>query len=125
MRSTQVLLNGAGRTYVLCSTRRTLQTEKDHMLSKTFTVWRARLKCGSELNLPGSSWLLLPIRPTNELTLCPLREKESEFRLVEPCVGHVSFDFPLSSVSYILGGGFPAHVYWDLSGLVRIAAMEM
>lgn len=36
-----------------------------------------------EFRSPGSSWLRFPIRPTNELTLCPVEEKDLKYRLLE------------------------------------------
>ena len=87
------LSSGASRTSVLCSSRRTLQRESVRERERerdSFLVLAHIFALVSPLsafidkvlrcvfNSPGSSWLLFPISPTKELTLCPSKKKKKK-----------------------------------------------
>lgn len=63
----EVELSGACRTSVSCSTRTSLQREEARQRRAAPPGGRR----GAAWDSPGSSWLLFPISPTKELTLCP------------------------------------------------------
>lgn len=67
--------SGAARRSGSGSTRRTLE---ENTASAPSTRDTLVLILHLDFNSPGSSWLLLPIRPTNELTFCPFKIRVEE-----------------------------------------------